>query len=192
MVVFNPKIASGEQAIFVHYVRQVHDKLLVSLYMSTQNNKQKVIPLIFETYLAVVRNSVRSKLFQNFYAKVNGKKTDIMRNGELSCAFYVSSVLALPKFIKEVHTTVDSTVKDLKESGWKEVKNPKMGCILIWEKTDFGDNDIHKHIGIFIGNGKAISNSYKLGYPIKHRWNLSGKRKVDIILWNPKFDLKKQ
>ena len=119
MVVFNPKIASGEQAIFVHYVRQVHDKLLVSLYMSTQNNKQKVILLIFETYLAVVRNSVRSKLFQNFYAKVNGKKTDIMRNGELSCAFYVSSVLALPKFIKEVHTTVDSTVKDLKESVWK-------------------------------------------------------------------------
>ena len=159
--------------------------------MSTQSNKQKIIPLVFDTYLVVIKNSIGSKLFRNFYAKVGGKKTDIMRNGELSCAFYVSSVLTLLKLIKEVHGTVDSTIKDLKESGWKKINKPKIGSILVWEKIDFGDGDIHKHIGFFIGRNKAISNSYKLGYPIEHSWNFNTKRRVDAILWNPKIHSEK-
>ncbi len=159
--------------------------------MSAQNDKQKIIPLVFDTYLAVIKNSIGSKIFRNFYARVNSKRTDIMRNGELSCAFYVSSVLALFKFIKEVHGTVDSTVKDLKKSGWKRISKPKIGSVLVWEKIDFGDNDIHKHIGFFIGGNKAISNSYKLRHPIEHSWNFGAKRKVDAILWNPKIHLGK-
>jgi len=157
-----------------------------------KNNKQDVIPLIFDTYLGIIRNSVGSKLFCNFYAKINGKKTDIMCNGELSCAFYVSSVLALFKFIGEVHRTVDSTIKDLKASGYKRIIKPKVGSILVWEKVDFGNNNIHKHIGFFIGGGKAVSNSYKLGHPVVHNWNFNNKRKVDMILWNPKIRPEKQ
>ncbi|HLB32488.1 MAG TPA: hypothetical protein VJL27_02955 [Patescibacteria group bacterium] len=156
--------------------------------MSTKH-KRKIMPLIFDTYLAVIRNSAGSKLFRNFYAKVDGKKADIMRNGELSCAFYVSSVLVLFKFIIGVHGTVDSTIKDLKDSGWKEIKKPKIGSVLIWEKMDFGNNSIHKHIGFFIGGNKAISNSYKLGYPVEHSWNFNAKRKVDMILWNHRIHL---
>lgn len=152
-----------------------------------QNNKQKITPLIFDTYLVVIKNSVGSKLFRNFYAKVNGKKTDIMRNGELSCAFYISSVLALFKFIKKVHGTVDSTVKDLKESGWTQVSKPKIGSVLVWERIDFEDGDAHKHIGFFVGGNKAISNSYKLGYPVEHNWDFNDKRKIDLILWNLKL-----
>ncbi len=159
--------------------------------MPTEDNKQKVFPLVFDTYLTIIKNSVGSKLFRNFYAKVNGKKADIMRNGELSCAFYVSSVLTLFKFIKEVHGTVDSTVKDLKESGWKKIDKPKIGSVLVWERIDFGDNDVHKHIGFFIGGNRAISNSSELGHPVKHSWNFSAKRKVDIILWNPKIHSEK-
>ncbi len=110
-----------------------------------------------------------------------------MRNGELSCAFYVSSILALFKFIKEAHATVDSTIKDLKRTGWKVIKRPKIGSVLVWEKGNFRNNDIHKHIGFYIGNAKAVSNSEKFGYPIRHNWNFETKRKVDLILWNPKF-----
>jgi len=160
--------------------------------MSIKNNERKITPLVFDTYLTVIKNSVGSKLFRNFYAKVNGKKTDIMRNGELSCAFYISSVLALFKFIKEIHGTVDSTVKGLKESGWRKIDKPKIGSVLVWKKIDFGDNDVHKHIGFFVGRNKAISNSYKLGYPIKHSWNFGAKRKIDAILWNPKIYSEKQ
>ena len=147
----------------------------------------KVILIIPDTYLAVIKNSIGSNLFRNLYAKVNGKKTDITANGELSCAFYVSSILLLFKFIKEGHATVDSTVKDLKQSGWKKIKKPKIGSIIVWEKKDFGNNNIHKHIGFFIGNNKAVSNSYKLCYPVEHHFIFNGKRKIELILWNQKL-----
>ena len=152
-----------------------------------ENNKKQIKPLIFDTYLAVVKNSINSNLFRNFYAIIDGEKKDIMRNGELSCAFYVSSILTLFKFIKEAHVTVDSTVEDLKESGWNVVEEPEIGSILIYEKVDFGNNDIHKHIGFFVGNDEAISNNFKLGFPVNHSWNFNGTRKVNLILWNPKI-----
>lgn len=114
-----------------------------------------------------------------------------MRNGELSCAFFVSSVLSLFKFIKEAHGTVNSTVKDLRESGWAEIEKPEVGSILVWEKIDFGNNDIHTHIGFYMGNDEAISNSFELGRPVSHHWNFNNTRNVDLILWNPKIQPKK-
>lgn len=141
--------------------------------------------MVVDTYLAVIKNSVGSKMFRNFYVKSGGKKTDIMRAGLYSCAFYVSSVLALFKFIKEVHGTVDSTVKELKEHGWRKTKTPKPGSVLVWEAVDFGGGDIHRHIGFYIGGGVAISNNYKLGSPARHNWQFGGKRKVEAIFWKP-------
>jgi hypothetical protein len=99
--------------------------------MKIEKNKIKVTPLVLETYLAVIKNSVGSKMFRNFYAEVNGKPTDIMKNGDVSCAFFASSILVLFKLIKETHGTVDSTINDLKESGWLEIKKPKAGSVLI-------------------------------------------------------------
>lgn len=150
-------------------------------------SKQKITPLIFDSYLAVIKNSVGSKLFRNFYARVNEKRTDIMQNGDLSCAFYVSSVLTLFKLIREVHGTVDATVKDLRKRGWRVVKKPRVGSVLVWEKLNFADNGFHKHIGFYIGNNKAISNSYTLGYPRKHHWTFGAKRKVELILHHSKL-----
>jgi len=150
-------------------------------------NKQKIIPLIFDTYIAVIKNSIGSKLFRNFYAKVDGKKLDIMNNGELSCAFYTSSISVLFDFIKKVHGTVNSTIKDLRGAGWKVIKKPKIGSVMVWEKMIFKKGDIHKHIGFYIGNNQAISNNYKFGYPTKHHWTFNNKRKVELILWNKKL-----
>jgi len=42
--------------------------------------KKKIIPLLRDSYLAVIKNSVGSKTFRNFYAKVNGKKQDLLKN----------------------------------------------------------------------------------------------------------------
>lgn len=161
--------------------------------MSTKKASKKVTPLIFDTYLAVIKNSVGSKLFRNFYARVNGKKMDIMRGGELSCAFYLSSVLSLFKLIKAVHGTVDSTVRDLQELGWKIIRKPKIGGVLVWDKVIYKNGETHKHLGIYIGHNQAISNSSKLGYPVKHHWTFNNVRRVDLILWNQKLkqDLKK-
>lgn len=155
--------------------------------MRSKAKKQKVILLIPETYIAVIKNSVGSNLFRSLYAKVNGKRTDILRNGELSCAFYVSSILLLFKFIKEGHATVDSTIRDLKKSGWKKIKKIKIGSIIIWGKIDFGNKDSHKHIGFFIGGNKAVSNISELGYPGEHHYTFGRKRKIEFILWNDKL-----
>ena len=135
--------------------------------------KQKVEPILMETYLRVIYNSTGSKIFKNLYAKVNGKKTDITQNGHLSCAFYVSSILFLFKLIREIHATVDGTAKDLRKSGWKEIKKPKLGSVLVWkEQRNIDDNKPHKHIGFYIGKAKAISNNSKYGYPTEHNWKI--------------------
>jgi len=162
--------------------------------------KEKVIPILFDTYIAVIKNSVGSKMFRNSYAKINGpsaragKKTDILQNGNLSCAFFVSSILVLFKLIKEIHATVDGTVKDLERSGCQKITKPKIGSVIVWEKIDFGNKDFYKHIGFYIGNNKAIStNSFKKGQPTVHHWTYGIKRnkpgrKIEAIFWNKKLN----
>src|SRR3989338_489865 len=138
---------------------------------------QKIVLLPFDTYLGVIKNSVGAKLFRNAYAPINGKKTDLLKNGNVSCAFYVSSLLAMTGLLKNPHTTVSGTIKDLRASGWKITKNPRVGDILVWEAIDFGKNNYHRHIGFYIGNNRAISNNYKKSCPTIHSWNFRGKRK---------------
>ena len=149
--------------------------------------KHKVDRLILDSYLSFIKNSLGTKMFKNFYAKVDGKNTDVMKDGWLSCALYVSGILSMFKLIKGMHGTIDATEKDLKESGWKKISKPKPGSIIIWEKINFGDKGIHGHIGFYIGNNQAISNNWKMKYPVKHHWNFNNKRRVDLILWNSKL-----
>ncbi len=149
----------------------------------TKTKKQAVI--FMDTYLAVVRNSVGSKMFRNLYVRIDGKKEDITENGNLSCAIFVSSILFLFKLIKEVHATVNGTTRDLKEFGWQEIKKPKNGCVLVWAEKDFGQGSKHKHIGFYVGNKKAISNNSKYGYPKEHGWNIFDGRKIEAIFWHP-------
>lgn len=152
-----------------------------------KNDTQQVIPLIKDTYLAIIKNSLGSKIFQNFYAEVEGKKQDIMKGGELSCAFFVSSITTLFDLSKKVHGTVDTTERDLFESGWKQIEIPKIGSIIIWNEKDF-DGEKHKHIGFYIGNDQAISNNCFEKVPKRHHWTFEDKRKVISILWNGKLN----
>lgn len=146
--------------------------------------------ILFDSYLAFIKNSVGSNLFRNVFAKVNGRKKDVTNNGELSCAFFASSTLCLFRLIKNVHFTVDSTVNDLKKSGWQEIKKPKIGCVLVWDKTK--SNNRHKHIGFYLGNNKAISNSSEKGHPLIHHWTFGNRkgepeRKIEAIYWHKKL-----
>ena len=149
--------------------------------------KQKVQPLLRESYLALIKNSVGTKMFRNFYAKTDGKKKDITRRGELSCAYFVSSVLVMFDLIKKICLTIDELTVEMKKSDWKRIKNPRRGSILVWEAKKFGDEQ-HKHIGFFIGNAKAISNSYKKRTPAVHHWTFEGNRKVEDIFWHKKLE----
>lgn len=151
-----------------------------------EEQKPKVVRRIFDSYLAVIENSVGSYMFKNLYADVDGVKKDVTEDGWLSCAFYVSTILHMFGFNKGVHGTVESTVKDLKENGWVEIDEPVVGSVIVWKpgKTTNG----HSHIGFYIGEGQAISNDSWKKYPIKYDWKFNGKREVSSILWKLGLD----
>jgi hypothetical protein len=136
--------------------------------------------------LAAIKNSVNSHLYRNFYAKVNNKKEDIVKNGELSCAYFVSSILVIFDLIKAIHLTVDGTEKDLKRSGWKKARKPKMGCVLIWVAKKYKDGQ-HRHMGFFIDDNRAISNDHERGAPRMHHLTYNGGRKIEAIYCHPKL-----
>lgn len=137
--------------------------------------------LILDSYLAMIKNSVGARMFKNFYC-FKKKKIDVLKNGRLSCAFYVSSILKLFNLISRPHPTVKSTIKDMQANGWEKIKTPKVGAVLRWEKQKG-----HEHLGFYIGNQKAVSNSSQKGVPVIHHWTYNGKRKIIAIYWSKKL-----
>lgn len=116
----------------------------------------------------MVHNAVGSNLFRNFYVTSADKgEFDSLDDGENSCAFFVSSILVIFKKLKNVHGTVESAIKDLEDSGWTEVEQPKAGDVLVWEALQF-DDGLKQHIGFSIGDGKAVSTSWVDKTPVEH------------------------
>src|SRR3989344_6688914 len=118
---------------------------------------QNIKPHKFKNYLAIINNSIGTKMFRNFFAEINGKEVDGLGNGDKSCAVHVSSILYLNNLIDAPHATVTTTLKAMRESGWKEINAPREGCVIHWEKTEKSDGC--EHIGFYVGNEKAISNA---------------------------------
>jgi hypothetical protein len=107
-------------------------------------------------------------MFRNFLVETGSRgEFDALDDGENSCAFYVSSILVIFKKIARVHGLVSRVVDDMKQSGWLEVTEPKIGDVLVWEADKIPGSG-HEHIGFYIGNNEAISNSSKLKTPVKH------------------------
>ena len=137
--------------------------------------------LYFKSYLQIIRNSVGSKMFRNFYVETTERgEFDALADGVFSCAFYVSSILVLFNKMGSVHATVQSTVADLQESGWQEVAEPRAGDVLVWEAIEFDDGP-NEHIGFCIGNGCAISTSLAKRTPVEHSQDFDGQRKIEQI-----------
>lgn len=147
--------------------------------------------------MAVIQGAPGSKMFGRAYALVDGKKKEVTEKGNLSCALFPSFVLKYFNLIKKGHYTVTGLVRDLEESGWKKIKKPKLGCILVWGVQDDKKNKNytfgHKHIGFYVGNGKAVSNMSSKGCPGKHHWtfgtrNMKPVRKVEAMYWNERIE----
>ena len=154
---------------------------------------RKPLLKFFKTYLAVIQNSVGTRMFRNFFLE-NGQEFDATGNGSKSCAFFVSNVLHMfpsLNLIHEPHLTVVSTLKDMNSCGWYEIDEPRIGAVVIWEKKLIQGSE-NEHIGFYIGNDQAISNDYDSGSPKTHHWtygweNGSSVRKVEQILWNDRL-----
>ncbi len=154
--------------------------------------QEKPTILLFDSYIQTVKNSVGSSLFRNFYMQINGKKIDVLEDGNLSCARFVSSILYIAKLVRDMHTTVLGAVADLEKSGWTKITKPGIGAILVWEAKKFKSGNVHKHIGFYVGNNRAISSRGERRQPIMHHWTFGVKngrpiRKIEQIFWNKKL-----
>ncbi|MFZ2151237.1 MAG: NlpC/P60 family protein [Candidatus Absconditicoccaceae bacterium] len=137
--------------------------------------------LLQQSYISMIKNSIGTNMFKNNFFESNGKKVDIVKNGSDSCAYFVSSVLKIFGLIKNIHATVDGTIKDIVKYGWKEYKGKEipLGAILVWEVKNG-----HKHIGFYVGNNKAISNSSNKKEIAKHSLDYNSKRNIEKIYVN--------
>lgn len=144
---------------------------------------------MIKNFLMSIRNSIGSQLFRNY---LNEKDQDVLKNGDLSCAYFVSSILLLHQLIDRPHFTVSGTIFSMKKFGWYQIKKLRVGCIIIWEPIKQNGKE-HKHIGVYVGEQQAISNRSSLGMPGEHAVHYSGldkdgkKKKAHIfeLYWHP-------
>jgi hypothetical protein len=150
---------------------------------------QKPRRLYFKTYIQMVRNSVGSAMFKNWYVYSPERgEFDAMKDGEDSCAFYVSGLLKIFNKVTSIHGLVSSVAKDLEESGWQKVNKPKEGDVLIWEPLEYNGR-MQNHIGFYIGNGKAVSTSWIKKNVVEHEQNFGGQqRKIEQIFRMESWD----
>lgn len=157
------------------------------------SKKSKVKILLYPTYLQLIKNSIRSHLFCDLYALVDGQRKNITENGRLSCAFFVSTLLRIFGLVNNLCPTVNGLIKELKMNGWQKVNKPKPGAVIIWQAKKYSDGSIHKHAGFYIGKNRAISNIFKKRYPIIHCWTcVENKNKlrrgIEAIFWHRKLN----
>jgi len=146
-----------------------------------------VEPILFDTYQAVIKNSIDSRMFTNAYALVDNEKKDIVENGELSCAFFVSTTLLIFKLVKEMHVTVRGTERDMLASGWIKIEQPRPGSVLIWGDNSTDGKAENPHIGFCTGKDTAVSNSSKQKKITEHP--LQSGRVLESIYWHPRLDI---
>ena len=115
-----------------------------------------------EEFLEYIKSRIGSKEYRNLI--ISG--IDYLKNGQLSCAVFVSSVLKHFDLIDDSHGTVKVTVHNMKLFRWQKIllEDIEPGDVIIWEKNKSG----HYHIGFYIGNDMAISNCWKERMPIEH------------------------
>jgi hypothetical protein len=157
--------------------------------MPIGSSEEKPKRLYFKSYLRVIRNSVGSNMFRNFYVTTPERgEFDAFDDGENSCAFFVSAILVIFQKLSGFHGIVRSTVQDLKTSGWQEVEKPEPGDVLVWEARQF-DDGLKEHIGFYIGEGRAVSTSWTKRTPIEHDLYFGeDNRKITIVLRMENWD----
>lgn len=140
--------------------------------------------LLKESLLARVCSAVGTRMFRNLYMIVDGKKQDILKDGDLSCALFVSTVLVGLHLVKEVHASIGSTIADMRSSGWVRIHSPRVGCVVVWDTTN-EPRESHQHMGFYIGKGRAISNVSKKRMPQEHSYRA---HPVKELYWTSKLD----
>lgn len=141
---------------------------------------KKPILILPDTYLAMIQNSVGTRMFRRVYARdSSGRQKDIVRNGELACAFFVSFVLHNFKCLVEPHMTVSGTLADMQTSGWRNVPPDQLQPGDVVWGTRPNEPGGHKHIGFGLGAGWAVSTDLTQGEVRKHWVDFDYRRQIE-------------
>jgi|GEM_PF-99608 len=136
---------------------------------------------IWRTYLDRIEQSVGSTLFQHLFVKEDETVRDVTQGGELSCALHVSSVLAMVGLIDRPHATVGSTLRALENAGWTPTPHPAEGALVVWP----AGRDGHEHIGFYLNEHQAVSNSTTERVPVRHALAMKDGRTPRLFLTYP-------
>lgn len=131
-----------------------------------------------ETYMALIKNSVGTRIFSNLYFYNTSENAfegipahevvDVLKDGQLSCPYFVSSILhLLGGAIDTPHATVEGTLRGMVARGWQEIEieGEKLypGDVVVWAlKEDDGAGHYkegHRHIGFILDGKTALSTS---------------------------------
>ncbi len=126
-----------------------------------------------ETYLKAVENSIGSTQYRSLMVryKDSGEVKDILEDGNLSCAYFVSSLLCLFGMIDRQRATVKSMLRFVTEdSAWSQVAfdDAAPGDVVFYTEREFADGSLHAHVGFVLSEHEAVSTSDTKRCVIKH------------------------
>ncbi|MCB9809521.1 hypothetical protein H6771_00910 [Candidatus Peribacteria bacterium] len=143
-----------------------------------------------QNYLAAIRNSLGSRQYQDVWLENDTQCVNVTEAGIISCAWYASSLLVLHGVLQSVHGTVEGTEWELRER-CDLLPAPysalQPGDILLWEAVHFPNGGRHAHIGFFVGEEQAISNSARTRVPALHHWTYEGTRAITAV-YRPRWE----
>ncbi len=128
-----------------------------------------------KTLLYRIEASLGSPIFRSVFAQVDGVEKDLTRDGQASCAVYVSGLLVWAEKLERVRATVTSLEGGLIEAGWTKTNERIPGAVIIWEAAAQAGGELHEHAGFIVSETEAVSHSDKELCPVRHHVTYSEK-----------------
>lgn len=122
------------------------------------------------TLLYRIEASCGSTQFRRLYAEVDGTEVDILRDGQVSCAVFVSALLVMAELLPKMCATVSGLERQLQANGWQQVDTVSPGAVIIWEASAQASGEEHLHAGFALSAEEAVSHSDKGRVPEKHHY----------------------
>jgi len=121
-----------------------------------------------EAFIAYIIKQIGSTEYRQYIATVDGCISDVLQDGQLSCAYFVSNVLLVFRLIKSGHCTVVSTLADMLSCDWRKTGRLLPGAVIVWEKRKQASGISTLHIGLLITPIVAISHVDFYGTVMPH------------------------
>lgn len=145
-----------------------------------------LIKLTRRNLLAATMAAIDSRIFTHLYVrKANtGEEVDVTQDGQLSCAFFVSSMLTMAQLIDRPHAVVANVVKAMEDNEWEKITEPRPGAVITWPESVDG----HAHIGIVVTKDSCVSHTFKGRRPQKHGFALYDGREPVAFYWHANLE----